>query len=478
MVAILSVFLHSVSLSIYDITSSVFIHDVCQRAHSNLALGLETLNWYRIWTHGELLRFSTPGPAGITTWEVRFTPGATPNEVETVSLPNDVYEVLVDQSDSASTEFHPPSSRLAITWVGGPLMVFDVRASRYLLRGDSHYGPMVFSSDGRFFACITNGTEVSLWKESTNGYTIFQKFIPSILSPVPLLSPNGRSFIIFGHPTIQLWHLNSFTTTTSSILPRPLQITDWRFLLEFLPDKPLAVMARLRGKTVTILHLKSSVLQLTIDTPIEVCGLKSIGNFIVVIGDKEAFTWNISGGGFPPDARMNVEDSTQTIHFNTGDDLFAVAGSISLDFQYIALAGLRSPIVYCTSTSTRQVVDDLEGVEGLWFAPGTNDLWCATENDESEVFSITQDTHHHIKTVDRTEYGTWGCPWGSSCGYQVTNEGWVLCQDGKRLLMIPPLWRSWSTEIEQVWKGKFLALLHATLPEPVILELEPWPVIL
>jgi hypothetical protein len=61
-------------------------------------------------------------------------------------------------------------------------------------------------------------------------------------------------------------------------------------------------------------------------------------------------------------------------------------------------------------------------------------------------------------------------PWGSSCGYQVTEDWWILGQDGKRLLMLPPPWQ--SDVLQRVWKGKYLALLHCGLSEPVILKLE------
>ena len=64
-----------------------------------------------------------------------------------------------------------------------------------------------------------------------------------------------------------------------------------------------------------------------------------------------------------------------------------------------------------------------------------------------------------------------GYPWASSRGYRVTNDWWILDPDGKRLLMLPPHWQSYA--VHRVWKGKFLALLHGGLSEPVILEMEP-----
>jgi ABC-type nitrate/sulfonate/bicarbonate transport system permease component len=61
-----------------------------------------------------------------------------------------------------------------------------------------------------------------------------------------------------------------------------------------------------------------------------------------------------------------------------------------------------------------------------------------------------------------TEHLPQGSPWVSSHGYQVTDDWWILGPDGKRLLMLPPLWQSWSA-VQRVWKGRFLALLHANV---------------
>ena len=472
MVAILSVFSHSVTISIYDITSSVYMHSVDHGAHLNPDLRFIALHTPKIWIKGESLLFAVLQSAGVIIWEVGLAPGAAPVEVETFSIPQNIAGIPQGGTEIILAEFHPPSCRIAFVGPRSPLLVWDFRISKSLLHGTTIGPPcsMTFSSNGHFFACTTNQSEVTLWKESSNGYTTFHKFATRTPYPRPLFSPNGGSMITLGSYTVQLWHTKNPPTTASSTIPQTLQKTNWKFILEFLPDKPLVAVARLKGETVTVLDLKSGVPQLTITTPIEVCGLKSIGNTIVVIGAQKAIAWNLPGGEFPPDARMDVEDSAQTIHLGPEDGPLAVAASMSLDFQYIALARLGSLAIYCTSTGKTLVTPGQ--AMGLWFAPGGHDLWCCTNDFESKVFTITQDTLHHTKTVAGVEYATWGFPWGSSRGYQVTKEGWVLSREGKRLLMLPPLWRS-LIEAERVWNGKFLALLHRTLPEPVILEFEP-----
>ena len=60
-------------------------------------------------------------------------------------------------------------------------------------------------------------------------------------------------------------------------------------------------------------------------------------------------------------------------------------------------------------------------------------------------------------------------PWESPHGYKVTENWWILGPTQKRLLWLPPRWR--SREKYRTWCEQFLGLLHYGLPEVVILEL-------
>ena len=99
-----------------------------------------------------------------------------------------------------------------------------------------------------------------------------------------------------------------------------------------------------------------------------------------------------------------------------------------------------------------------------WSGPDTNDTVA--------VYTVTQGGLDCTRTSADIEDESWGHPWGSSCGYRVTKDGWILSASGKRLLMLPNPWQ-WPYRIHRVWNGKYLAWLHNTLPGPVILELEP-----
>ena len=477
MVAVLSRYQSSTIISICDVVSGVYMHAVEHSTHTSLDLNLMGTPYvYKIWTHGESLQFATAELTGITIWEVGFAPGATPAKVEVVSIPDKTVETCVfkpmEQDDIAWTEFHPASCRLAFIGTGGALLVWDARASKFLLHhtGVSFLSSMSFSSDGHFFACTTVKSEVYLWRESPTGYTLFER----ISTPCSKLcfSPDGESTITFCGSKIQLWHVKGFTTTTSS-LAQALQHTSEDFVLEFLPDRLLAVVAQKKNKTVAVLNLTSGALQLTIDTSIEVYGLRLIKNAIAVVGSEKAILWNIPEGNYLPGARMNVGDNTQIINLDNMDHHIVFAASISLNFQYIALAkydiGEGFVDVYHTSTGWK-LHGQTEAIS-LWFAPDRHEVWCAAARG-AEVFSITQEALIHTNSIADIEDAQLGCPWGSPHGYKVTIDGWIFSANGKQLLMLPPIWQS-RFKVYRVWNGRFLALLHGGLPEVVVLELEP-----
>ena len=425
-----------------------------------------------IWIYGESLRFATAGATTITIWEVQFTSGATPTEVETLPAP-----------DGFSGGFHrfrvlPDPSRLVFAYLDSDrrILVWDTRNSRYLLEcGDAEFCLwMSFSSNGRFFACSTTGSGTYVWKESPDGY-ILHRILAS--GGLPLPAGNGESVVTRSDCAIQLWRTRSFATTHSSILaegPRYLN----GFTVEFSPGERLAVVAKM-DNTVTVLNLKSGVPQLTIDASMRVYGLGVNGNTAVIIGYPKVIAWDLPAGDCVSHARVGLECSSWTI--NLGDSRSnAVAGaSISPDFRYIALIMWEAhpdtvrTVLHIYNASTGEHL----GKKPIWvethrFSPGGRDVWCIDHIGQVEVWRVGDGQEvleclvSRIDMEDQQE----GNPWGSSRGYRVTNDWWILGPDGKRLLMLPPPWQSYAGR--RVWKGLFLALLHDGLSEPVTLEFE------
>jgi hypothetical protein len=317
MVAALAQYQFFTTISIYDVVSGIYMYDIDHRARADPNLELGTSYVYKIWTHGESLQFAASEPTGIIIWEVGLTPGATPMEVENVPIPHNIVEMFPSkskkQADIARTEFHPASRRLAFIGTGGTLRVWDTRTSEFLLQhtGVGFLGSLTFSLDGRFIACGTVGSEVYLWKESPTGYALFEKIATGTQRSEPRLSSNGESIITFNGRMIKLWHTKSFTSTTSTAPSRPPQPTE-SFFLQFLSDRPLAIIARRKGKTMTILNTRSGACQ-TIHTPIEIYGLRPIENVIVVRGVKKDITWNL---GAPDHTEIvaDVEDGSSGYH--------------------------------------------------------------------------------------------------------------------------------------------------------------------
>jgi len=453
-----------------------------------------------IWIHGDSLRFATLGPTTITIWEVGFASGTTPTEVETLFVPDDArfampcYLKRVDQTEHV--QFLPTSSRLAMfCWHN--VLVWDARNSKSLLyQMDTRRVPGIsFSSDGRFFTCKTTGDEFYLWKESPTGYVLHGTFVHRTESrnlvldgesfmcvterQSLLLSPNGESIVTFGGHTVRLWDTNSFTAPPST---QTLRHTG-DFILDFSPDRTLAVVARREDSVVTVLDLKSGDLRLAIDMGMGIYGLRAIEDSVVIVGDGKVITWDLPAGDRIPNARVNFDDSTRAITLSSPIGRGAMlTASISSDRDHVAL--VRDDSGYCFprrlyiySASTGEHLGSWDGSEAdgnaLSFTPDGRGVWCVGSTGEAEVWTVTEHGPTKLPGAPRVdiEHPPEGYPWGSSHGYRATDDGWVLGPDRKRLLMLPPPWQS-SSALHRVWNGRFLALLHGALPEPVILELD------
>jgi len=445
----------------YDVVSGIHIHShlfgdpfsVSELPPGDGSLSDDIPFLEDIWTHEESIRFAMvkPTAATIIIWEFGFTSGVPPAEIETLSIPDNFHSLLHANNFGGfknQARLLPTLCRLAIAHNGG-VMVWDTRNSKSLLShtdiGRSS-AQMSFSSDGRFFACSAHGLGVCLWEESPAGYTLRGTFASGAGRSGPLLSPNGESIIAFSGCTIQLWHARSFTTASSTPSTRAHQPTT-DFMLDFCPDRVLAVVARREDNMVTVLDLRSGVPWLVIDAGMEAYGIRVTRNAVVVAGRGKVVFWNLPVGDRISNARASTKDSSRTTNFISRPEDNVVAASISPDVQYVALKTIDLWL-YIYSASTGEFLGhSLTNGNNQWFTPDGCGAWCARS------FSLGAQLW--------TE--------GSFRGHQTTSTEWVLGPGGKRLLMLPPPWQSYP--MGRVWDGRFLALLNGTLSEPVILEL-------
>ena len=460
-----------IRISIFDITSGICTHSHLLNDHILLSQG-------NVWVEGESLRFLTADAATVTIWEVGFTSSAPATKVDTLPLPTSISRKIM--GPDLDIRFSPVSSRFALTFRDG-VRVWDGRNSRYLLcsTGTIPSGDIFFSLDGRFLACSTARSEVYLWKDSPTGFILYGILTPSATLPNPLLSQNGESLVMYGGRTIQLWHsTKGFPTTPPGVLTQaPKRIGD--FILDISPNLMLAVVAMRKDEAVTVLDLNSGVLRLTIDTGMEVYGLGVVKNAAVVIGCREVFAWNLPLGDGTPGARAGLEDRSRMIGFVNGprinQDLTST--SISPDSRHIALTlrhrnDFKTLSVYHATTGQNIGRTATKGSMARFSLDGLK-IWCAEDSGRAEVRGVTpwdptEWETYKVDTVD-IKHSLEGCPWESSHGYRITDDWWILGPDGKRLLMLPPPWR--SEPLRRVWKGRFLGLLHHEIQGPIILEL-------
>ena len=428
-----------------------------------------------IWTQNECVRFATLAPRSITIWEVGFT--LRDAAVEVVSL------LTPDNFDSSNEFVFLPTRSLLAFVLGNTVIVWDAQHSKFLLNSAEVREPrkMSFSPDGCFFACGTDGPEIHLWKESTASYIPHRTLLSGAgyrSRPCePLLSPNGQSIVVSDGSMLHLW-LTTDSDTPPFDIPTQTVRRPKRFILGFSPDESLAAAARLADHTVVVLDLKSGTPQLVIDAGVRVHGLRVTENSVVVVGDGRIVTWALPVGDGVLNARANADNSVQMTSFGRATSLQSLEFSptssacISPDVNHVAVADTTVGLqIYDVPTGKHLTGTESRG-DVPWFALDGQEVWCCSTGGKGEGWEIIKYSGSDTTRLERLD-PTWGpsegFPWQSPRGYKVTDDGWILDPGGKQILWLPPHWR--LGEVDRVWGGRFLALLHPELQEPVVLEL-------
>ena len=427
-----------------------------------------------IWTHGEFFRFATLKSEYITIWEAKFTLTSPPKVVKSFPTPDEI----VDTEMVQAFLFLPAISRLAIA-LKDAVLLWDAFDSKLLLRYLLPEPRMSFSPNGCFFMCaVWNTKEIYVWKESPAGYTLHQKLLlfGFMQNSMPLFSPNGESIFITLSSKIHLWH------TKDAILPSDLTLVvgEGKFILGFSPNKEFVAFTCEQEGKVVILDLQSNGPQLTINTGVDVVCLRVTKSIIIVCSEEEVITWDLAVGN----TGTNIENIVQitTLNHPQQSDLELYEMSISPNLCYVAAlylpeGGDRYTDLRIYSVSNGRclthTIFDHHFLFGLCFTLDGHEIWARViygESSHIEGCLIVEDSKASIiqlQHLDKSQLA--GVPpWQSSCGYKITDDGWILSPVQKRLLWLPHRWR--SVEWHREWAGQFLGLFHEELSEVVILE--------
>ncbi|KAF9643638.1 hypothetical protein BDM02DRAFT_3123132 [Thelephora ganbajun] len=258
--------------------------------------------------------------------------------------------------------------------------------------------------------------------------------------------------------------------------------THERFILEFSPNEMLAAVTRFKDKTITVLDLESGNPLSTVDTGTEIYGQRVTGSTVIAVGHEKIVTWNLPTGNRVLNPKASV---TWTATFSCPETFsYSYTSrfiSISPDLHRIAIVQGpmygNPPSLYLQDVPTGQLhgpVSMRGGGDGRpWFTLDGRQVWYITDRGEAKGLAIVEGSESGVVKLENLEPTSQlpnTPPWLSSRGYQVVENRWILGFSGKRLLWLPPHWQSLGAN--RTWGGRFLALLHGTLPGAVILEFE------
>ena len=437
-----------------------------------------------IWTHGQCFQFATIKPSFITIWEVAFSSKCRPTKVKSIPVPDEV-------ADGEKFLFCPTFSRLAFT-LEDTIQIWDAKASKLLLKtlpefqlcktNVSGYYPSwaSFSFNGYFFACLVT-TGVYIWKELPSGYILHQKLVfPTPVCPTaPRFSPNGKSIIITLNSTIHLW------PTIDQILPPHDTPTGNdggnSFVLGFSPNESLVAFVPWRKSMIKILDLQSGDLLLATDMDMDICCMWMTENTVVAVDrDGDIVSCDLSGENHTFKPGANIKNSVLTTIFNDSVQypsvgILGTVVSVSPDLSWIAVpvytdAGQYFLVVCDASTGrclgsikTTTLPAPVFSLDGHWIRNTDGNSMC--------MWEIFEDSGSGA--IELGPPGEAVCPpelfpFNSTCGYEVTDDKWVLSPTQERLLWLPQHWRSyWKYRI---WNRQLLGLTHRELSDVVILE--------
>jgi len=433
------------------------------------------------WAHGESLRFvassNSDGKFLISVYELQ--PTSSPPLVVVDSFP-------IPFNDG---KFYFSPKTFHASFVASREIVFlDVRDSKIILRVEmspkSSSPNACFSSNGRLFACQTQGQQITVWENTSAGYVT-----RSILRPrLPLkrfcFSPSGTSILGWGRQGTQLLDIDGRSSAPPVEVDSDQNLR--RHLVVYSEDRAHVITARQGGSVVTVLDTLSGAPQRSFDTNIQIMDLGIVGDTVYITDTKTLVSRNLEAWGTVQSARGTGRATVNLAAHTGGDEVEYVA--LSRDCSQIAFATHSSVFLYDARGPKRRPKRGPKilgkhttygyEVTDILFSPGGSHLYVIALR-LSNPHSWERHSFCFVKLetgVDRcfvNETTSEDVVLHSRHGYGVGNGSeWVEGPGGGKVLWLPPGWRT-KPGLGVRWDGNFLALVGGNNPVPIIIEFQP-----
>jgi len=469
-------------LSMYGVLETLHVYDVLKGVQlSEVLLPSRAYHEHTHWGHrdSDLLVTSSEidGKIMIDTWD--------PQPISSPPFP--VIESFLLQPHEGKFSFSPVSFHASFLTTR-EVVILNVRDSKILLRTektDREYCGWSgrFSPDGRFFAYMTEADEIHVWKNMSTSYVPWSNLVPQFPEPRGFaFSPSATSILIWGKYGIEL--LDNHLRPPSPKNTRHRCRTGAHLVACSADGTHIATARSLEG-VVTILDPLLDTPQRHINTNMRILDIKIFDNVLFVADEHELVSWDLGVVGTGRDAH-GVRRATLDRILGTG--LF----TLSNDCSQIAVAARRTVLLY--DIKTQEILNEyaMENMgQGLprrfttvdiWdirFSPDGHQLWLLLQGGSPPHYCETLHTTKDLRSAGATwESLEDGWSQGSRFpppGYRIwVGSGWVEGPGGKKLLWLPPNWRT-ERMTEAMWDGNFLALVGGHHPEPIIIEFRPQP---
>jgi len=471
------------TLHMYDILKGVQLSKVLLPSHAR--------NVRTHWGHGDSLLFATSFEIdGKIMIDIRDPQPAS-------SPPFPVTESFLLQPHEGYFSFSPVSFHASF-FATREAVILNVRDLEILLRIDgttapNHKESQCFSPDGRFFAYVTRADEICVWKNTSTGYIPWSTFMhqfPGLQGFA--FSPSAISILSWGGGGIGL--LDNHLRPPSPQKNRHPQntwhsITAGTHLVAYSADGTRIATARPHQHLVKILDPLLDTTQRYIHTFMGIRDIKIFDNVLFVADGNRLASWDLGVGGTGRDAHGVWR---ATLGGNLGTGWFKLSNNCS----QIVMVTERTVFLYdiktqktlneCTIRHLTRDFFDKPTMDNIWdfrFSPDGRQLWFLLGETPVRASDPSHCATLHTTKDWRSAEVTWEFLediWSQdSCfpppGYRIRlGSGWVEGPGDKKLLWLPPSWRTESM-IEAMWNGNFLALVSYCHPEPIIIEFRPRP---